>query len=96
MLSAEGHAVMAASTGRDGLARLEAGESVDLVLTDLDMPDMDGWAVMRAVRAQWPSVQIGIQSGSLEKVSDEHELPDLLLVKPVSLDDLRKAIRWLR
>jgi CheY-like chemotaxis protein len=96
MLTVEGHAVMVASSGRDGLARLEAGESVDLVLTDLNMPDMDGWAVMRAVRSRWPSVRVGIQSGSLEKVSDEHELPDLLLAKPVSLEDLRKAIGWLR
>ncbi len=96
MLSSEGHTVLRASSGREGLARLEAGEPVDLVLTDLSMPDMDGWEVVRAVRSRWPSVRVGIQSGSLDQLSEGHEPPDLLLTKPVRLDDLREAIRWVR
>jgi CheY-like chemotaxis protein len=96
MLSSEGHTVLPASNGRDGLARLEAGDSVDLVLTDLHMPDMNGWDIVRAVRSRWPSVRVGIHSGSFDVLSEEHEPPDLLLTKPVCLDDLREAIRWLR
>ena len=61
MLVAEGHTVLPASSGRDGLARLEAGEVVDLVLTDLRMPGMNGWDVVCAVRSRWPSVRVGIQ-----------------------------------
>jgi CheY-like chemotaxis protein len=96
MLSSEGHTVLTASGGREALAQLEAGACVDLVLTDVHMPGMNGWQVVRAVRSRWPSLRVGIQSGSLDHVSDEQEVPDLLLAKPVSLDDLREAIRWLR
>jgi CheY-like chemotaxis protein len=96
MLSSDGHTVLAASSGRDGLARLEAGESVDLVLTDLNMPDMSGWEVIRAVRSRWPSIRVGFNSGSRDTLSDPSEPIDLLLRKPVSFDDLRAAIERLR
>jgi len=96
MLSSEGHTVLTASGAQDGLGRLEAGECVDLVLTDLHMPDINGWDVMRAVRSRWPAVRVGIHSGSLDQIPEEHQPPDLLLSKPVCLDDLRKALKWLR
>jgi CheY-like chemotaxis protein len=95
MLAAEGHTALPVSSGRDGLARLEAGETVDLVLTDLHMPDMSGWEVLRAVRSRWPSIRVGFNSGSLDQLSDPSEPIDLLLRKPVSLDDLRAAIKRL-
>src|SRR6266852_3291911 len=43
MLTFDGHTVLTATNGRQGLARLEAGEVVDLVLTDLMMPELSGW-----------------------------------------------------
>jgi CheY-like chemotaxis protein len=95
MLSSDGHTVLAASSGRDGLARLEAGESVDLVLTDLRMPDMSGWDVIRAVRARWPSIRVGFNSGSRDALLDPSEPIDVQLRKPVSFDDLRAAIKRL-
>ncbi len=42
MLTSLGHSVVQAAGGREGLARLEAGEAVDLILTDLAMPEMSG------------------------------------------------------
>jgi CheY-like chemotaxis protein len=96
MLSSEDHAVVMVSSAREALARLEAGEAVDLVLTDLHMPDMDGWQLMRAVRARWPSVRVGIHSGSFGQVPDACEPPDLVLNKPVHLDDLREGIASLQ
>src|SRR5882724_9909374 len=47
MLAFDGHTVLTASNGEEGLARLAAGESVDLVLTDLMMPQINGWDVAR-------------------------------------------------
>lgn len=43
--------------GPAGLARLAEG-AVDLVLTDLGMPDMNGWEVARAVKAWAPNVPV--------------------------------------
>jgi CheY-like chemotaxis protein len=96
MLSSEDHSVTMVSSAIEALARLEDGESVDLVLTDLHMPDMDGWQLMRAVRARWPAVRVGIHSGSFGVVPDACEPPDLVLNKPVHLSDLRKGIERLQ
>jgi CheY-like chemotaxis protein len=49
LMRAAGHDVVAAASGREGLAVLEAQPEFDLVLSDLGMPDMSGWDVARAV-----------------------------------------------
>src|SRR5262249_2450411 len=92
MLSSLGHVVLPASNPRDGLARLEAGESVDLVLTDFAMPHIDGLEVVRRVRLRWPRLAVGIITGSLEQLPVARPTLDVLLTKPVDLLELRQAI----
>jgi CheY-like chemotaxis protein/anti-sigma regulatory factor (Ser/Thr protein kinase) len=58
-----GHTVVAAASGREGLERLESGERVDVVITDLGMPGMNGWDVVRVVQARWPDLPIGLVTG---------------------------------
>ena len=96
MLSSEGHCVTMVSSAREALARLEEGEAFDLVLTDLHMPDIDGWQLMRAIRARWPGIRVGIHSGSFGQVPDACEPPDLVFNKPVHLNDLREGIERLQ
>lgn len=48
-LSNAGYAVTEAVDGLDGLNKLKAGE-YDLVVTDLNMPNMDGLAMIRELR----------------------------------------------
>jgi CheY-like chemotaxis protein len=43
--------VTCASDGAEALQRLHAGEAPDLVLLDLCMPNVDGWRVLAALRA---------------------------------------------
>jgi two-component system, cell cycle sensor histidine kinase and response regulator CckA len=92
MLTAQGHAVVTAVGGRDGLARLAAGGPVDLVLTDLAMPGMSGWDVVRAVRAGWPAVPVGLVTGTPDHLPAEAEAVDVLIAKPVTLESLRLAM----
>ena len=49
LLERQGHAVVVAGTGRAALEALER-EHFDLVLMDLQMPDMDGLAALTAIR----------------------------------------------
>ena len=51
LLRGAGHEVIALEGGRVALETLER-EGADLVLTDLYMPDMTGWELVRAVRAR--------------------------------------------
>lgn len=96
MLTALGHSVLQASSVRDGLARLKAAESVDLVLTDLRMPEMSGWEVLKAVKAEWPQVRIGVITGTPQALSEQREPLDLVITKPVTFGELRDAISRIR
>jgi two-component system chemotaxis sensor kinase CheA len=49
-LAAEGHEVETAVNGEDGLARLSAGRPYDLIISDIEMPVMDGWEFARRAR----------------------------------------------
>lgn len=97
MLTSDGHTVLPAAGGREGLARLEAGEAVDLVLTDLKMPGLSGWEVVRAVKARWPHVPVAVITGTPEALLRQRGEPiDLVIFKPVTLDALREAISRFR
>ena len=49
-LSREGMKVLYAENGRDGIEVLQSNPSIDIVLMDIMMPEMDGYATMRAIR----------------------------------------------
>ncbi|MBV8123146.1 MAG: response regulator [Paucibacter sp.] len=51
----EGYRVLLAESGTAGLALLES-EPVDLVVSDMRMPEMDGAAFLEQVRIRWPEV----------------------------------------
>jgi len=49
-LQPHGYTMIEAENGQDGLDKL-AGRKVDLIITDLNMPVMDGFTFIRSVRA---------------------------------------------
>lgn len=49
-LQSAGHDVVSAVDGVDGLAKANAGSPVDLVITDVNMPNMDGITLVRELR----------------------------------------------
>ncbi|PYV26885.1 MAG: diguanylate cyclase [Acidobacteria bacterium] len=51
LLSKRGHTVLAVSNGRDALAALET-QTFDLLLIDVQMPDLDGFEATAAIREQ--------------------------------------------
>jgi CheY-like chemotaxis protein len=51
VLSMAGFKVTAASSGRDALRLLAEGKVPDVVLLDVQMPEVDGWETLSRVRA---------------------------------------------
>jgi PAS domain S-box-containing protein len=85
LLRASGQDVLEADGGAAALRRLEA-TSVDLVITDLGMPDVTGWDVARAVKARHPDLPIVLLTGWGDQVGAEAPadvLVDRVLTKPV-------------
>ena len=60
ILEAAGYRVDIAKNGLDALDRLAANSEIDLVVTDVDMPEMDGLALTEAIRAStdWRSLPV--------------------------------------
>jgi two-component system chemotaxis sensor kinase CheA len=50
VLKAAGYAVTSAASAKEALALFEEGERFDILVTDLDMPGMDGFDLTEAVR----------------------------------------------
>jgi CheY-like chemotaxis protein len=97
MLATGGHQVREAHDGTSGLG-LWHHESVDLVITDIAMPDMTGFELISALRAEGASVPIVAISGSvvvsdLEVIERAKALGGVqLLTKPFSREQLTAAV----
>jgi DNA-binding NtrC family response regulator len=93
-LAMAGLRVSEASCGQDALDRLEL-EAVDLVLTDLRMPGLDGLELLRRVRAGAPGVDVVLMSAYDDAAASTvaaREGARAFLAKPLDLPDLRSLI----
>jgi CheY-like chemotaxis protein len=101
VLERRGMVVLTAGTGREAIAMLESTPEVAIVLMDIMMPEMDGYATMQVIR-QNPSLRRlpiialtakamkGDREKCLEAGASEY------LAKPVNTDQLLSALRmWL-
>ncbi len=62
ILTKAGYRANAAADGREALAAL-AGDTFDLVLTDLRMPEMDGMELLTAIKRRSPEVEVIVITG---------------------------------
>ena len=98
ILKKEGFDVTGAMGGRDGLDAIEHN-SPDLVLLDLMMPDIDGWEVYQAMKANdtmknIPVIIITAKAQSIDKVLGLHIAKvDDYITKPFSPGELVASVR---
>lgn len=86
-----GYEVVPVSTGREAIRIVELGTRVDILLTDLDLPDVDGVSVARAVAAVSPGTHVVFMSGTIHTNRlDQRAVPFLL--KPFSQAELARAL----
>lgn len=63
MLTDADYRVVEAQDGREALAILDAKNTVRALLTDVNMPNVDGLALARIVRQRWPHIGVVVTSG---------------------------------
>ena len=70
-------------------------QRIDVVLTDLRMPDMDGAQLTMLIKQRWPHTRVIIFSGSTEvalREIVEHVQADACLLKPFSRAELTAVL----
>jgi CheY-like chemotaxis protein len=101
VLEQRGLSVRYAENGREGVDVLERADHIDVVLMDIMMPEMDGYATMAAIRrmdrfADLPIIALTAKAmhGDREKALDAGASE--YVTKPVDIDQLLGLIRsWL-
>jgi two-component system, NtrC family, response regulator HydG len=63
ILRREGHVVLTAASAPEALTQLEEGEELDILLSDVRMPKMDGLELLRHVKAQQAEIVVIMMSG---------------------------------
>ena len=94
MLVALGHEVVTAENGQVGLDKVEA-ENLDLVLTDVLMPVMDGISLLRTMRTRGLKVPSIVASADIQEATREECLrlgAAAFLTKPIKAPELERAI----
>jgi CheY-like chemotaxis protein len=95
LLEIMGFEVALAGNGIEALA-VFLDSSFDLVLTDLQMPAMDGLSLARHIKESSPSTPVILLTGSdRETVRKRVERApvDSIIFKPVRLEDLRRTVQ---
>ena len=92
ILSGEGYEVVSAASGQEALAAVARKQPL-VILLDMRMPIMDGWAVARALRERGISVPIVVMTAaeSAKRWADEVGAEGYL-AKPFGLDELLAAV----
>lgn len=94
MFESLGWKVLTASTGEAGV-RLATRNHVDLVVTDYEMPGMDGAAVAASVKAHNPQIPVILFSGSTLVPLRARQLVDACCDKAGSRDELLVTVHSL-
>ncbi|GLS60923.1 cell cycle histidine kinase CckA [Methylobacterium haplocladii] len=96
-LMARGYTVLAAASGPEALRLMEEHDyAVDLVVSDVVMPEMDGPTLLRELRKQRPELKVIFVSGYAEDVfrKNLHEGESFdYLAKPFSLKQLVETVK---
>jgi len=94
ILSSNGYKVYEAESASEALGILDHN-TIDLVLSDVIMPDTDGYQLASIIKDKFPGVRIILASGFTKHESIKPELQELtdnLLHKPYSSGELIKAV----
>jgi len=99
-LQSESMIITTASSGTEALQSCEQEADFDLYMVDLTLPDMDGFALIGAIRRKQPQVPVIIMSGKfrdkknvLDQVGECESIePFEFMGKPFDIDETRELV----
>ncbi len=94
ILQARGWRVLRAGAGNDAL-EIARGVDLDLLVTDAEMPGMDGAALARRLRADDPDLPVLVISGRPEAMDRVEGVRHDFLAKPFGIEELAARVEQL-
>ena len=93
-LEREGYAVIEAENGVEGIKQWKS-EKPDMILLDVMMPVMDGWAVCKEIRAESdvPIIMLTAKGETADRVSGLEMGADDYIVKPLEMPEAIARVR---
>ena len=96
-LTRAGYDVLEAGDGHEGLAQLDKASKVHLIVSDVNMPNMDGFAFVKAVKAHArhkfaPVIMLTTEMGDDKKMQGKAAGARAWLVKPFQPPQLLDAV----
>lgn len=102
LLNDDGHELTTANGGQAGIdafrASLATSSRIDVVITDLGMPQVDGRRVAEAVKTASPTTPVLMLTGWGKRLNEDDQLPvhvDMVLSKPPKIHEIRAALHQL-
>lgn len=100
ILKKEGFKITTAENGIDGLEKLYSMDAVDCIISDINMPRMDGFTFIRTVREQeaYRDIPIIVLSTEGQEKDIQQGLnlgANLYMVKPAQPEKLMKNVKML-
>jgi len=94
-LTRQGYTVVTATNGEEALEIIERGDPIDLLISDVVMPAMDGPTMVRQARALRPDLPVLFMSGyAEEQLRNSIDIDHVaFLPKPFSVQELAEAAR---
>jgi signal transduction histidine kinase/CheY-like chemotaxis protein len=86
------YAVREADSGASALAQLNDDDPIDVLMTDLVMPEMNGSQLAAAARERWPHLPVIFISGYADPLDEAWTLQHPLVRKPFSVEDLHRVV----
>ncbi len=93
LLKQMGHTPLTADSAADALRILESTAALDVVVTDVVMPRMNGIEFAGRVRSIRPSLPVVLVTGDSNALDDVLASGGVALLKPYSPDTLRRVLK---
>lgn len=91
ILESSGHQAVAADGGARAIDAL-ARQSFQLVISDIRMPEIDGFALLSHIRATYPSLPVFLVSAFVPEQEASMAQPDGFLSKPFRINQIEEMI----
>lgn len=97
LIKREGHLVTEAGDGREALDMLR-NSNVDIVISDIKMPNMDGWQLLEEIKKDYPDVSVILITAYAGDYTPEHAIEagaDYFITKPFKNVEIARTLTGL-